>query len=447
MKTKTLIILTLFIQFSVNPICFAQGKFSKPNIILIFCDDLGYGDLSSYGHPTIKTPNLDKMVAEGIKFTNFYSASSKCSASRYSLLTGRLPIRSGFGAVLSPNSERGIHPKEITLAEGLKDAGYSTAIFGKWHLGHLKKYLPLQHGFDEYIGFPYSNDMGRIDRPIPLLMGNDTLELDPDQRKLTELYTDSAIDFIQRNKEKPLFVYLPYSMPHVPLHPGIDFEGKSKRGTYGDTIEEIDWSVGKIINTLKELNLTKNTLVFFTSDNGPWLTKKENGGSAGLLRGGKGSTWEGGMRVPGIAWWPNTIARGHVELEVVSTMDLYVTAMKLAGKEIAADRTIDGKDISPLLQKEGGEMVSHPYFFYPPRGDVQAVRKGSWKLHTNISGKEEKAYYDGQLPLLFNVDIDPSEQYNLAEENGQIVNELLSELIEHKKNVKLESNYYEETDK
>ncbi len=419
-----------------------EVKNKPPNIIILFCDDLGYGDLSGYGHPTIQTPNLDKMAAEGIKFTNFYSASPKCTASRYALMTGRLPVRSGLNAVLGPASKKGIHPKEITLAEGLKETGYATAIFGKWHLGHLSQYLPLQHGFDEYTGFPYSNDMD-WNRPIPLLQGNDTLELNTDQRKLTALYTERTIDFIKRKKEQPFFVYLPYAMPHVPLHPGEAFAGKSKRGTYGDTVEEIDWSAGIIMKTLKALNLEKNTLVFFTSDNGPWLQKKENGGSAGLLRGGKGSIWEGGMRVPGIAWWPGTILQGVIETEVAGTMDLYVTALKLAGQPIPNDRSIDGRDIRSLLLSKDKDIEDRPYFFYPPNNDAQAIRKGPWKLYNEISGKADIAYFENKLPLLFNVDVDPSEKYNVANENQNIVQELLAELAEHKKLVKEESNYFD----
>lgn len=377
------------------------------------------------------------MVVEGMKFTNFYSASPKCTASRYSLMTGRLPVRSGFGAVLNPNSKRGIHPLEVTLAEGLKEGGYATAIFGKWHLGHRKEFLPLQHGFDEYTGFPYSNDMEK-QKPIPLLQGNDTLELNPDQRKLTTLYTERSIDFIQRNKDKSFFLYLPYAMPHVPLHPGDSFAGKSKRGTYGDAVEEIDWSAGQIIETLKKFNLEKNTMVFFTSDNGPWLPKKENGGSAGLLRGGKGSTWEGG-----IAWWPGAISGGVIETEVAGTMDLYVTALKLAGQDIPNDRAVDGKDISPLLISRSDEVEKKPYFFYPPRNQAQAIRKGSWKLHTKISGKEDMAYFGDKLPLLFNVDVDPSEKYDVSDDNPDIVQELLGELVSHTRSVKEESTYYD----
>ncbi|MCB0587056.1 MAG: sulfatase, partial [Phaeodactylibacter sp.] len=356
---------------------------AKPNIIILFCDDLGYGDLGTYGHPTIRTPNLDRMAAEGMKFTNFYSGSPACTASRYALLTGRYPIRSGFSWVLYPASERGIHPEELTLAEGLKQAGYQTACFGKWHLGTTKKeYLPLQNGFDEYLGLPYSNDMIPPKFPdIALLQGNDTLELNPDQNRLTALYTSRAKAFIKKNKNRPFFLYLPYAMPHVPLHPGAAFSGKSPRGTYGDVVEEIDWSVGEILKLLDEQGLSENTLVFFTSDNGPWIIKNEEGGSAGLLRDGKGSTWEGGMREPAIARWPGTVEPGSVQVSQSSTLDLYATAMKLAGTALPEGRAIDGNDIGPMLRGEAGDRVASPPFFYYGPNELHAVRNGPWKLH------------------------------------------------------------------
>ena len=274
-----------------------------PNIVILFLDDAGYGDFGAYGHPTIRTPNIDRMAAEGMRFTQFYSASPACTASRYALLTGRLPVRSGFAWVLNPDSPRGMHPEEWTLAEGLKTAGYATAIYGKWHLGRPPQYLPLQHGFDEYLGLPYSNDMQPPRwESLPLIEGNDVVELDPDQSRLTRMTTKRSVDFIRRQADGPFFLYVPYSMPHLPLHPGADFAGRSSRGTYGDVIEELDASVGEILDTIRDAGIDERTLVFFTSDNGPWIIKNEEGGSAGLLRDGKGSTWEGGMREPGIAW-------------------------------------------------------------------------------------------------------------------------------------------------
>ncbi len=419
---------------------------ANPNIVILFCDDLGYGDLGVYGHPTIRTPNLDRMAAEGMKFTNFYSGSPACTASRYALLTGRYPIRSGFSWVLYPGSERGIHPEELTLAEGLKQAGYRTACFGKWHLGSFKReYLPLQNGFDEYLGLPYSNDMIPPKHPdIALLRGNDTLELNPDQSLLTARYTEEAKSFILRNKDNPFFLYLPYAMPHLPLHPGAAFAGKSARGAYGDVVEEIDWSVGEVLKLLDEQGLSANTLVFFTSDNGPWIIKDEEGGSAGLFRDGKGSTWEGGMREPAIACWPGVIAPGSLQMEQSSTLDLFVTALKLAGIPLPADRAIDGKDISHLLRGEKEHTVANmPFFYYGPN-ELHAVRQGPWKLHIKTSSQTGKQYFDGRTPLLFNLDTDPSEQYDLTEQYPEILKRLLKEIEVHQREVQEEGSFYRE---
>lgn len=408
-----------------------KQKTNHPNFIILFADDMGYGDLAVYGHPTIKTPNLDRMAAEGMKFTNFYSGSPACTASRYALLTGRYPQRSGFSWVLVPNSKRGIHPDEITLAEGLKEAGYHTAMFGKWHLGTTKKeYLPLQNGFDEYLGLPYSNDMIPPKwQPIALLDGNDTLEMDPDQTLLTRRYTERAVEFIRKHKDEHFFIYLPYAMPHVPLSPGEEFAGVSRRGTYGDVIEEIDWSAGQIIETLKEEKIEKNTLVFFTSDNGPWIIKHTLGGSSGLLRDGKGSTWEGGMHEPGIAWWPGTVPAGNTCLEVSSTLDLYASILTLAGAGIPGDRKVDGRDITPHILGQHA-LPESPYFYYGPR-KLHAVRLGAWKLHIHTSSHTGADYFNGKLPLLFNLYEDPSEKYDLSDQNPEKVKKLLEVIKEH----------------
>lgn len=423
------------------------GDARPTNLVVIFADDMGWGDLACYGHPTIRTPRLDQMAAEGTRFTQFYSASPACTASRYALLTGRLPVRSGFSWVLGPKSPRGMHPKEVTLAEVMKASGYATAIFGKWHLGRPEEYLPLAHGFDEYLGFPYSNDMQPPKwMDIPLIEGNDILELNPDQRKLTRLYTDRAIDFIERNQKKPFFVYLPYAMPHLPLHPGEDFAGNSSRGAYGDVVEEIDFHVGRIMDRLRELELTENTLVVFTSDNGPWIIKGEEGGSSGLLRDGKGSTWEGGVRVPAIFWQPGSVAAGHVERSVASTMDLVPTAIEMTKLMIPSEtglhrmtehRAIDGEDLTPLL--EGKPRNRGPLFFYGPSA-LHAIRVGDWKLHIKTSSQTGKKHFDGKLPLLFNLERDPSEQYDVAEQNPERV-EIMQALIRaHQAEVAATSN-------
>ncbi len=424
--------------------CIPKQDVVKPNIIILFADDMGYGDITSYGHPTIKTPNLDRMVAEGMKFTNFYSGSPACTASRYALLTGRYPNRSGFGWVLVPNSPRGMHPEEVTLAEGMKAQGYNTAAFGKWHLGVTKtEYMPLQNGFDEYLGLPYSNDMIPPKwKDIPLIDGNDTIEHNPDQTLLTKAYTDRALSFIEKSKDEPFFLYLPYAMPHVPLNPGANFND-SERGKYGDVIEEIDWSVGEIMNRLKALNLDKNTLVFFTSDNGPWIIKNEKGGSSGLLRDGKGSTWEGGMRVPGIAWWPGQIKANSIQTQRASTLDIYTTALNLVGGEAPKDRPIDGRDISNLLKGEGMSEGA-PYFYHGPGNRLHAIRKGPWKLHIKTSSQTGKDYFEGKLPLLFNLSIDPSEEWEVSKDNPEVVADLQAEIDNYLARLKSQPTFFDQ---
>ncbi|MHC4722418.1 MAG: sulfatase family protein, partial [Planctomycetota bacterium] len=276
-------------NYSTAPL-FAADKKKPPNIVVIFADDLGYGDLGSFGHPTISTPNLDRMAAEGMKFSQFYSAAPVCTPSRAALLTGRLPIRNGMCSdrrrVLFPNSAGGLPETEITIASALKTAGYATCCIGKWHLGHLSRFLPTRHGFDYYYGIPYSNDM----KPCPLMRNEETIEVPADQTTLTRRYTEQALQFIQKNKHKPFFLYFPHTFPHIPLFASRNFKDTSLRGLYGDVVEELDWSVGKILDSLHKNHLAENTLVFFTSDNGPWLIMDLRGGSAGLLRGGKGST-------------------------------------------------------------------------------------------------------------------------------------------------------------
>ncbi|MBW3629327.1 MAG: sulfatase [Gemmatimonadetes bacterium] len=358
----------------------------RPNVVVIFADDLGYGDLGAYGHPTIRTPRLDRMAAEGLKLTQFYTAESVCTPSRAALLTGRLPVRSGMAGdrlrVLFPNSLGGLPQSEITLPEALKERGYATAAIGKWHLGHLPEYLPTRHGFDQYFGIPYSNDMEskqRGDPPLPLMRGEQVVEQPADQTTLTRRYTEEAIGFMRANRARPFFLYLPHTFPHVPLFASDEFRGRSPRGLYGDVVEEMDWSVGRILDALRDLGIAERTLVVFTSDNGPWLTRGLQGGSAGLLREGKGSTWEGGMRVPAIAWWPGTIAAGRVSESLASTMDLFPTALAMAGGAPPRDRVMDGVSLLPLLRGER-QPPRDPVFFY--RGTrLFAVRKGPWKAH------------------------------------------------------------------
>src|SRR3954470_10124215 len=352
----------------------AQGAYAPrseaaaPNVVIIFADDLGYGDLGCYGHPTIKTPHLDRMAREGMKFTQFYSAAEVCTPSRGALLTGRLPPRNGLCGkrrVFFPDSKGGIQPDEITIPELLKSKGYATAILGKWHLGHLPDYLPRKHGFDYFFGTPYVNDMDRVPtspkgkaayaKPkfeywnVPLMRNEEIIERPANQNLFAKRYADEATRFIREHKDKPFFLYFAHNMPHVPLFASPDFEGKSRRGLYGDTVEEIDHSVGVVLDALRDAKLAEKTLVIFTSDNGPWLMYNQQGGSAGLLREGKGSTWEGGMREPAIAWWPSKIPAGSVTKELASTMDLFTTAAKLASADVPTDRIIDGVDLRPLL--------------------------------------------------------------------------------------------------
>ena len=416
----------------------------KPNIVIVFADDLGYGDLATYGHPTIQTPNFDRMASEGMKFTQFYSAASVCTPSRAGLLTGRLPVRSGMASdarrVLFPDSKYGLPAEEITIAEALKEQGYATAAIGKWHLGHHEQYLPTNHGFDTYYGIPYSNDMDRVVggewkeifwEPkseywnVPLIRDLEVIERPAQQETITKRYTEETVKFIKEHKDQPFFVYLAHSMVHVPLFASDAFNGKSRRGLYGDTIEEMDWGIGQIMQTLEAEGIDENTLVFFTSDNGPWLTFYTHGGSAGLLRGGKGMTWEGGVREPGLAWWPGTIPAGTVQPVVASTMDLFTTALTMGGASIPDDRIIDGKNLLPILKGESVDEVHEGYIYY--RGvRIFAARKGSWKAHfmTQWAYESDNQYTEHDPPLLFNLDLDPSEQYDVAEDHPEVIAEI-----------------------
>lgn len=432
----------------------ATRRSTSPNFVILFADDLGYGDLSCYGHPTIRTPNLDRMAAEGLRFTDFYSAAPVCTPSRAALLTGRLAVRSGMCSdtrrVLFPNSAGGLPAEEITLAEALKSKGYATACIGKWHLGHLPQFLPTRNGFDSYFGLPYSNDMDRVADAklgravflepkiefwrVPLMRDESILERPANQATLTRRYTEEAIQFIRRNKARPFFLYLPYTMPHVPLFASERSSGKSARGLYGDVVEEIDWSVGQIVEMLRREKLAENTLVFFTSDNGPWLTFNEHGGSAGLLRDGKGSTWEGGMREPALAWWPGKIKAGAVSHELASTLDLFPTCLTLAKAPIPSDRIIDGVDMSPILLGSG--KGRRETFFYYRDTDLFAIRKGTFKAHYLTQtgyGVPKPEQHDP--PLLFHLGHDPSEKHNVAKDHPGVLADLAQELERHRRNL------------
>ena len=426
----------------------------SPNFVVIFCDDLGYGDLNCFGHPTIRTPNLNRMAAEGLKMTQFYSAAPVCTPSRAALMTGRLPARTGMCSdrrrVLFPDSKGGLQKKELTIAEGLKSKGYATACFGKWHLGHLPQFLPTSHGFDTYFGIPYSNDMDRVaEAPrgrasflkprieywkCPLMRDEKIIEQPTDQRTITRRYTEEAVKFIRANKDKPFFVYLPHSMPHVPLFASKQFLGTSRRGLYGDVIEEIDWSVGQVLSALRSEGLDQDTIVFFTSDNGPWLIFNEHGGSAGLLRGGKGSTWEGGMREPTIIWGPGRVRQG-VSQQISSTMDIMATIFAQAGIALPKNRVMDTHDLTPVLEGKG-PSTRQAVFYY--RGyKLMAVRRGSWKMHIMTqSGYGQRQPTKHDPPQLYHLDRDPSEKYNVAKENSKVIAEMVKLIEKHKKEMK-----------
>lgn len=420
----------------------ATAQKSPPNIIIILADDLGYGDLGCYGHPTIRTPNLDRMAAEGMRFTQFYVAANICTPSRAALLTGKLPVRMGMtggSGVLFPYSAGGLPQSESTIADVLKQKGYNTACIGKWHLGHLPEFLPTTQGFDYYFGIPYSNDMlprpNNKFPPLPLIRNEKAIEENPDQTTLTKRYTEEATAFITKNKNKPFFLYYPNNFPHVPLFASETFKGKSKRGLYGDVVEELDWSVGQIFKTLKDLKLDKNTVVIFTSDNGPWLTQKERGGSAGLLFEGKGSAYEGGMRVPAIAWWPGNIKPNQVCASPATSMDLYPTLADIASVNLPADQQLDGQNILPMLKGEKENMREFVYFYN--QSELYAIRKGSWKAHftTRPSYSQEPAV-PHDPPLLYNLDNDPSEKYDVSKNHPEIVALIQKEYEKHKAGVK-----------
>lgn len=436
----TALAITLLVISSLHANSQRNQSQNPPNIIIIFADDLGYGDLSCYGHPTIRTPNLDQMAEEGMRFTQFYVGSSVCSPSRAALLTGRLPIRNGMVGkqkiVLFPYSAGGLPQTEITIAKALKTKGYGTAIIGKWHLGHLPEFLPAHHGFDYYYGIPYSNDMlhtrNKNYDPLPLYKDSKVVEENPDQTQLTKQYTNESIAFIKRNRNKPFFLYYANNFPHEPLFASDDFKGKSKRGLYGDVVSELDWSVGQILKTLKEENLDKKTLVIFTSDNGPTVQQlhKNIGGSAGPLYEGKKTTYEGGMRVPAIAWWPGTIPANRISEAIATTMDLYPTILNLAQADLPTDRKLDGVDIYPILtgnRDQGNELV-----YYYNQDELYALRKGSWKIHFKTKSSESKE--EGVIqdpPLLYNLDVDPSERFNETANYPEIIEDLQREYSEH----------------
>lgn len=424
-----------------------------PNIVVIFIDDMGYADIGPFGAKNYPTPNLDRMATEGMKFTDFVVSSAVCSASRSALLTGCYHRRVGISGALGPNSPIGIDAAEVTLAEICKQKNYATAIYGKWHLGHHPKFLPTAHGFDEYFGLPYSNDMWplhpevvnlppdtaarkRSFPPLPLIEGTKVINANvsgEDQKQLTTWYTERAVDFIGRNKDRPFFLYVPHSMVHVPLYVSEKFAGKSGAGLFGDVVMEVDWSVGQILDALKKHSLDEKTLVIFTTDNGPWLSYGDHAGSAGPLREGKGTEFEGGIRVPTIMRWPGKIPAGKVCDELASTIDILPTVAALIGAELPKHK-IDGKDIRPLMFGEERARSPHEVFYcYYAGGQLQAIRDRQWKLyfpHTyrtmqgrpGGTGGRPEPYGQAKTGLeLYDLKNDVGETVNVASEHPEIV--------------------------
>lgn len=423
-----------------------------PNFIVILTDDQGYGDLGSYGHPTLRTPHLDQLAAEGQRWTSFYAA-PLCTPSRAQLMTGRLAIRTGLtGGVLHPPGTGGLQPEELTIPEVLAEAGYISGMAGKWHLGHQPEFLPTRQGFSSYFGIPYSNDMDMIPADqvpggrfggymdakveyfqVPLMRDEEIVERPADQTTITRRYTDEAIEFIRTNRDRPFFMYLAHNMPHMPLFTSDEFTDRSQRGLYGDVIEEIDANVGRIVETLRELGLDRNTVVVFLSDNGHWAPYREQAGSAGLLRGAKGSTWEGGMRVPAIFWGPGIVEPGVV-MGPGSELDLLPTLASLAGVAPPSDRPIDGYDLSPTLL-EGAPSPRDTVFYYG--AELVAVRKGPYKLHLRVPqpGAGQSVAPDGPTIALYNLDEDPSEQFDLSADLPEVVAELTAVADAHRASV------------
>ncbi|MCZ2344136.1 MAG: sulfatase [Bacteroidales bacterium] len=433
----------------VSPANAAERK-RPPNIVVIFADDLGYGDLGCYGAAPSQTPHLDRMAQKGVRFTDFYAAQPVCSASRAGLLTGCYPNRIGIHGALSPAATVGIADAETTIAELLKSKGYATCAVGKWHLGHLPPFLPTRHGFDEYLGLPYSNDMWphhpeaktkeRSYPNLPLIDGDKVVdaEITPEEMStLTRRYTERAVDFIQRQQEQPFFLYFAHTMPHVPLYAGKRFQGVTQKGVYADVLREIDWSVGEVIGALEKAGVAQDTLVIFTSDNGPWLNYGNHGGSAGPLREGKGTVWEGGIREPFLAYWPGTIRPNTVQHAPAMTIDLLPTIAHLTGC-VLPQLPIDGKNIWPLIQCEPGATTPHEaYWFYYKVHELQAIRSGKWKLifpHSYRTMQGQAPGKDGTpgkyrmqkvtSPELYDLEKDIGERHNLAVEHPEVVQRL-----------------------
>ncbi len=441
--TLTIILLLFLLITSCNG---KTQKESPVNFVIIYLDDMGYGDLTSTGAIGYQTPNLDQMAAQGMFFSRYYAPQAVCSASRAGLLTGCYPNRIGFAGALGPKSRIGIAEEEETIAEILKKKGYATAIYGKWHLGVQEKFLPTRHGFDEFYGIPYSNDMwpfhpggSQLFPDLPLFQ-NETI-VNPavapeDQKQFTKQFTEHAVDFIKKNQKQPFFVYLAHPMPHVPLFVSEKFEGKSKQGRFGDVMMEIDWSVGQILQTLEETGLAENTLVIFTSDNGPWINYGNHAGSTGGLREGKGTSFEGGQRVPCLMLWKGVITPGTVNNHLIAGIDILPTLAEIAGAPLP-EKKIDGVSLLPVIKGENSEPPRKSFWYYYRQNNLEAVQDGSWKLIFPHPGRTYKGFEPGKdgLPgkvnenfpyeaALFDLRRDPGERYNLIKYHPELVERL-----------------------
>ncbi len=438
-----------------------------PNFIVLFADDQGWGDLGAYGHPDIRTPHIDRMAAQGVRLTSFYAAPF-CGPSRAALMTGSYPPRASLDFNHGPEATTGIHPEELTVAEILQQRGYATKMIGKWHLGDAPEFRPHRHGFDSWFGIPYSNDMWRyhpvmpvrdpedermqsarergaltgfagqgsyynldagqgFPQPLPLMRDDEVVETDPDQRNLTTLYTRLALEFIEENQDSPFFLYLPHAMPHVPLFVSNERWGRSLGGRYGDVIEELDWSMGQIVAKLEELGLERDTLVVYTSDNGPWLQYGIDAGSAGPFKLGKATTWEGGMRVPGVFWMPGRLPAGRVSSAVAANMDILPTVARLAGAELPADRVLDGRDLWPLLSGQTEASPHEHFYFFHGRGRnretrLEGIRRGRYKLRLSKTPGGSLA-----PEALYDVLADPGERFDISARHGPLVEALLAQ--------------------
>ena len=420
---------TLFVLLAALLAATATAR--PPNVVVIFIDDMGYGDIGPFGATKQRTPHLDRMAKEGMKLTSFY-ATPVCSVSRAQMMTGCYGARISVPGVYFPGQSVGLNPSEVTVAERLKEKGYATQMVGKWHLGDQPEFLPTRQGFDHYYGIPYSNDMLKKSAEtkvpvVPVLQDEKVAELmdGEGQRRLVELYTKEAVDFIGRNKDKPFYLYFAHNAIHTPIWPGAAFAGKSQNGRFGDWVEEVDWSVGQVLDALRTQGLDKDTIVVFTSDNGPWLTKGTDGGSAGPLRGGKGSTWEGGVRVPTLAWWPGRIPAGSVNDAVAATIDLLPTFVSLAGGTVPATPVIDGRDITPILLGQSKESAREAHYYFSGY-DLQAVRQGRWKLALSPQPEGMGKQADKTPPglRLYDLDAEIGEQTDVAAQHPEVVAKL-----------------------